>query len=103
MSKDWRLEHLETQPYLRGVAFARKPYREYRPGWAHDHCVACWAKLEAESSDSEPDSLHEGYATTDSFVRGAEYEWVCVPCFEEFAATMAWVDETPDPRTLASG
>jgi hypothetical protein len=28
---DWRLRHLETQPYLRGVSFARKPYRAPRP------------------------------------------------------------------------
>ena len=30
MTKDWRLQHLETQPYLRGVSFVRKPYRAPR-------------------------------------------------------------------------
>jgi hypothetical protein len=87
-AKDHRIEHLETQPYLRGVEFVRKPYRVYREGWEHDHCVACWATL-AEAGSAE-DALYEGYATTASFERGAEYEWVCVPCFESFAAVMDW-------------
>ena len=94
MAKDWRLEHLETQPFLRGVAFTRKPYRQYRPGWDHDHCVACWARL-AEPPVGEDDTLREGYATTEDFVRGADYEWVCVPCFGLFREDMGWIEITP--------
>jgi hypothetical protein len=93
MTKDWRLAHLETQPFLRGVSFVRKTYREYRPGWDHDHCFACWAKL-AEAKMEGPDIVHEGYATTADFVRGADYEWVCVPCFNQFCEAMAWKDAT---------
>lgn len=91
MSKDWRLQHLETQPYLRGVCFLRKPYKRPRPEWDHDHCVACWAKLAEPEMESE-DVIHEGYATTASYVRGADYEWVCPTCFEEFKSDMGWVE-----------
>jgi hypothetical protein len=93
VSKDWRLENLETQPYLRGVSLARKMYRAYRPGWDHDHCVGCWTKL-AEPGIEGADVVHEGYATTAEFVRGAEYEWACVSCFEAFSEAMGWIDVT---------
>jgi hypothetical protein len=93
MTKDWRLEHLETQPFLRGVSFVRKPYRQYRPGWDHDHCAACWTTL-AESGVEGDDVVHEGYATTAAFVRGADYEWVCAPCFQLFRDEMGWLDVT---------
>ena len=91
--KDWRLELLETQPYLRGVAFARKPCRAPSPGWNHDHCSACWAAL-VEPDIRGADFIHEGYATTAEFVRGQDYNWVCVPCFEQFSAIMGWRDVT---------
>jgi hypothetical protein len=94
MTKDWRLEHLQTQPYLHGVSFVRKLYRAPRPGWNHDHCVACWATL-AEPNIVGADIVHEGYATTDDFVRGADYDRVCVPCFQQFCEVMAWKDATP--------
>jgi hypothetical protein len=61
MTKDWRLEHLETQPYLRGAAFTRKPYRAYSATWEHDHCAGCWAKF----MEPPAEELHEGYATTE--------------------------------------
>ena len=92
MTKDWRLEHLETQPYLRGVAFVRKPYRKPKPTWDHDHCVACWAKL-AERDVASAD-VHEGYATTKDYKHGENYDWVCVPCFELFRDAMEWRDLT---------
>ena len=91
MTKDWRLERLETQPWLRAVSFVRMPYRAYRADWDHDHCAACWAKF-AELNVPEPECLHEGYATTASYVHGAEYEWVCPPCFSQFAGDMDWTD-----------
>lgn len=96
MAKDWRLEQLETQPELRGIAFVRKPYRAYREGWDHDHCAGCWAKL-AEMGSPDGDVLNEGYATTAEYVHGADYEWVCAVCFEAFAEEMGWLDATPIP------
>lgn len=33
----------------------------------------------------------EGYTTTDRFERGADYEWVCLDCFEDFAEEFRWV------------
>jgi hypothetical protein len=59
MTRDWRLEHLETQSHLRGVTFVRKPYAAPRPGWDHDHCVACWAKL-AEPNAVAVNAVHDG-------------------------------------------
>jgi hypothetical protein len=93
MSKDWRLAHLETQPYLRGVAFIKKEYREPSPRWDHDHCIACWATL-AEPNVAGADVVHEGYATTDEYIRGQNYDWVCLPCFKLFRDAMEWRDVT---------
>ena len=93
MTKDWRLERLEAQEYLRGVTFVQKTYRAYSSAWEHDHCVACWQKLTEPDAGAE-DAVHEGSATTDEYPRGAEYEWVCVPCFELFAGHMGWRDAT---------
>jgi hypothetical protein len=89
MARDWRLENLDDLPFLRGVAFVRKPYRAYREGWDHDHCAACGVKL-AEPDMTGDDIVHEGYATTSDFIRGADYEWVCVPCFSTFQKIMDW-------------
>ncbi|QPQ54260.1 hypothetical protein IC614_07770 [Allosphingosinicella flava] len=91
MADDWRLVHLKEQPFLQGQSFIRKSYKAYRPGWEHDHCAACWATI-AEPGQSDEAACHEGYATTADYVRGADYEWVCVPCFDEFKAVMAWKD-----------
>ncbi len=93
MTKDWRLENLELQP-LYGVRLVRKPYRSNRPDWEHDHCLGCWAKLMEPDVEGD-DIIHEGYATTDDYPRGADYNWVCPSCFEEFRDAMGWVDATP--------
>ena len=92
---DWRLERLETHPLLRGAAFIRKTYRAPRPDWDHDHCSACWRKL-AEPGSEGADGATEGYATTTAFVRGADAEWICAPCFDDFHEAMAWVVEGAD-------
>jgi hypothetical protein len=91
---DSRLEHLRTQPYLRGVRFQRKAYRAYRPGWDHDHCVGCWAKFAEHDDPAEP-VLHEGYATCADYQHGADYEWVCPDCFNTFKSQMSWRDIAP--------
>ena len=93
MSKDWRLERLEDEEQLRGASFVRKAYRRYSPEWDHDHCAACWQKL-AEPDLGVEDAIHEGYATTDDYFRGADYEWVCPTCFETFGGVMGWRDVT---------
>jgi len=95
VSKDWRLEHLEQQDYLRGVTFVRKVYRAYRPGWDHDHCAGCWRKL-VEPGVAASDAIHEGYATTAAYDHGADYDWICPDCFAAFAIDMEWRDATAE-------
>lgn len=91
MSDDWREDVLRTLPYLRGQRFVRKAYTAYRPDWDHDHCAVCSTKLaELEGVDV----VHEGYAITDEYRKGADYEWVCPECFESSKDTMNWVDVT---------
>ena len=94
MTKDWRLEQLESQSHLRGAALIRKRYQAPSREWDHDHCVACWATL-AERPIGGTNLLHEGYTTTADFARGADYDWNCVPCFESFSKAMEWRDVTP--------
>jgi len=89
---DWRIDNLGDG--LRGASFVRKVYRAPSEEWDHDHCAACTAKL-MEASRGVPDTLHEGYAVTDAYPLGEEYEWVCAPCFAELQAVMGWIDETP--------
>jgi hypothetical protein len=89
MEEDWRLKHLGTQPYLRGVRFQRMRYRAYRPGWDHDHCVACWAKFAEADLPNEP-IQREGHTTCSDYQHGAEYDWVCLECFELFKDAMGW-------------
>jgi hypothetical protein len=69
----------------------RKPYATYRPGWDHDHCAACNKKL-AEPGIEGADVVHEGYATTSDYEKGADYEWVCVECFCDFKDDMSWME-----------
>ncbi|MBV9992723.1 MAG: hypothetical protein JOZ72_15695 [Alphaproteobacteria bacterium] len=89
---DWRLQHLRTQPYLRGVRFTKKPYKAYRPDWDHDHCAACWTKFAEHDVDHEP-TLREGFATTEDYARGEDYDWVCSVCFGLFRDEMEWVED----------
>jgi hypothetical protein len=93
MSDDWRTELLETIPYLRGQSFVRKPYTKYRPGWDHDHCAVCSVKF-AEYDIEGEEVLHDGYAITAEYSKGADYEWVCAKCFEASKEPMKWTDVT---------
>ncbi|HKR63596.1 MAG TPA: hypothetical protein VJZ00_07680 [Thermoanaerobaculia bacterium] len=76
---DWRLTNQLN--YLRGADLCWRTYREYQPGWDHDHCEFCNAKFDATN---DPATLHEGYTTTD------EYRWICTQCFEDFKDLFAW-------------
>ena len=93
MSDDWRTELLDMIPYLRGQSFVRKAYRDYRPGWDHDHCAVCGVKL-AEPSIEGEGILHEGLGITADYSHGADYEWVCPACFEACKDQMGWRDAT---------
>jgi hypothetical protein len=89
MTDDWRLENLKMAPRLRRLIFLKKPYAAYRPGWDHDHCAACNKTL-AEPGIDGADIVHEGYATTANYEKGADYEWICVECFRDFKDFMGW-------------
>jgi hypothetical protein len=93
VADDWRLEHLRTLPFLRGLRFQRKPYKAYSASWDHDHCVGCWATFAERDSGSERIE-REGYATTADYEKGAEYEWACIACFSLFRGEMGWIEVT---------
>ncbi len=83
---DWRIDNCKG---LRGLRLQRKRYRQPSKNWDHDHCAACWTKF---AEFDGPDILHEGYATGDDYIHGAEYDWVCVRCFNELKDEMGWVE-----------
>jgi hypothetical protein len=62
-----------------------RPYVPAGVGNDHDHCEFCWAKFMV---GGEPDTLAEGYTTTDG------YRWICKTCFDDFVDLFGWlVDE----------
>jgi hypothetical protein len=76
---DWRLSN--GGDHLKGLALARRVWRETRPQWDHDHCELCMAKI----ADARiPEALHEAYATKD------EYRWICEVCFGDFREFYGW-------------
>ena len=76
---DWR--HTNQERYLKGVAFVWQRYSPASSTNDHDHCEFCWAKF---MESAEPDTLHEGYATSD------KYRWICKTCFDDFADLFGW-------------
>ena len=91
MNKDWRLERLERETDLGGLRFRRKAYTAPSAVWDHDHCEACSARM-AEPGSPYTDALHEGFTTCKEAPFGADYNWVCVTCFELFREAMRWSD-----------
>ena len=83
---DWRINNCKG---LRGLKLRRKQYRKWNESWDHDHCAACWAKF---AEFEGPEIQHEGYATCEDYKHGADYDWVCVPCFNDLKGEMGWVD-----------
>jgi len=69
------------QKYLTGATLTLKRWVQPRPGWDHDHCAFCAAKLAGQEF---PDALHEGYVT------GNGDHWVCAACFADFRSTFQW-------------
>lgn len=84
MTKDWRAENAEG---LRGQPLRFKVWKKASETWDHDHCVGCWAKF---AEFDGPEILKAGFATTESYARGAEYDWVCETCFNELKAELGW-------------
>ena len=76
---DWRLTGQER--YLTGVTLYRRPWRQPKPDWDHDHCEFCGATF---ASDAVPETLREGWATDD------EYRWICEGCFADFRDRFGW-------------
>ena len=83
---DWRRMGQEAT-LAPGTELVRKTYQPPRPSWDHDHCSFCFGKFVApdDASRFTERVWTEGYATTDRFVRGADYEGVCPDCFADFA------------------
>jgi hypothetical protein len=84
--------HLEN---LRGVAWARRPYRQWTKAWDHDHCEVC----DASFSEDHPGDLRDGWTTTAGYEMGAEYCWVCSDCFDRCRDEMDWA-VVSDPRPV---
>lgn len=65
---------------LRDQPLQFKRYSQWSEEWNHDHCVACGATF---SELEGLEHLHEGWATTDAYDLGAEYDWLCQACVQE--------------------
>lgn len=57
----------------------KRAYTRYAKDWDHDHCEFCMAKF-----SENPENLHEGYTTTDS------YHWICEECYQDFKVVFQW-------------
>jgi hypothetical protein len=82
--KEWRIQKAR---WIKGQPLKFQPYVRWSETWDHDHCAACWATF---AEFDGPDIQHEGYATTDTYPRGARYEWVCSACFDDLKDDMQW-------------
>jgi len=93
---DWRLTDQET--WLHGAELTWKRYHARSETWEHEHCVFCWARFmdpayyegHRRHIAEHPEVLTEGYTTTASHEQGADYHWICKPCFDDFAERFAW-------------
>ena len=85
--KQWRIDNAE---HLRGVRLKLQTYAQWRDDWDHDHCAGCWAKF---AEFEGPDILHQGYATTSDYPKGARYAWVCKQCVTDLRKDMGWILE----------
>jgi hypothetical protein len=84
-SDDWRLEMVQG---AEGYSWTLKSYRQPRPDWDHDHCLACGQKIAETEMDGQAQT--SGYAVGDEHPRGADYDWLCVDCAEQLATGMKW-------------
>ncbi len=84
---DWRL--LGQEKYLLDARLKWMTWRPYRPGWDHDHCAFCMAKISDRPVDGDTEYEAAWVTSID------EYHWVCPVCFEDFRETFRWTVE-PD-------
>ncbi len=47
---DWRL--MGQEGYLMGVTLHWRQYQSYRPGWEHNHCEFCSAKISCDEKET---------------------------------------------------
>ena len=85
MAKDWRIDIAAT--HLKGAKFKRKKWTRWSEAWDHDHCAACGAKF---AEFDAPDIQKEGYATTQEYKHGTDYDWVCLQCFDDLKDALGW-------------
>jgi len=78
-NNDWRRQGQEH--YLIGATLVRIKYADRVIRTDHDHCEFCFAKF----SDTIPDSLTEGYTTTD------DYRWICDNCYADIKEQFKWL------------
>ena len=62
-------------------------YYQLGEHWDHDHCAACGTMF---CLHEKCDSQKEGYAVTEDYQLGEDYEWVCRSCFEELKDILDW-------------
>ncbi len=86
MKEDWRIANCFN---LTGLPLRHKQWTQYRQGWDHDHCEACFATFAALEG---ADYLKEGFTTTEEHPRGAMYHWVCNTCFSELRNKLKWYE-----------
>ncbi len=103
-SDDWRWRCQDEK--FAGVELTFKTYGQYSETWDHDHCEFCFAKFlppnrldeyRRLAPNDEHELLTEGYTTTDSYTRGADYAWICVTCFSDFDDLIKW-EVVPQPE-----
>ena len=93
---DRRLTNQES--YLQAAELTFKRYRARSQTWEHEQCAFCWAKLmdpdfseqHRQHIEQHPDVLTHGYTTTAAHEQGADYHWICKPCFNDFAEHFHW-------------
>jgi hypothetical protein len=83
---DWRVENAKG---LKDLGLRRKKYKKWNERWDHDHCAGCWATF---AKFDGPEIQHEGYATYNDYKFGADYDWVCLPCFSDLREEMGWTE-----------
>jgi hypothetical protein len=71
------------QSWLAGRTLRPSRWFSAQPGWDHDHCAFCHAKIAAASTEDV--DFTAGYLTAND-----NYIWVCPPCFNDFKVEFQW-------------
>lgn len=79
----------EMAEYQRGVCWEWKWWTQREGHWNHDHCIGCWATF---TEVDGPDFLRAGYTTREEHPNGADYWWLCEPCYEEHKSRLGWTN-----------